>query len=50
VTLTYGATGADHIGLILTVIGLLVLVVLIRRRPFASTWTPFSRVPRAQRS
>jgi hypothetical protein len=50
VTLTYGATGADHLGLILTIIGLVVLVVLIRRRSFAPTWTPFSRLPRAQRS
>jgi hypothetical protein len=44
VTLTYGSTGADHVGLILSLIGLAVLVVLIRRRSFATGWSPLHRV------
>jgi hypothetical protein len=42
VTLTYGSTKADHLGLILTIIGILVLVELVRRRPFSAAWSPLS--------
>jgi len=40
VTLTYGSTGADHAGLILSLVGLLLVVVLIGRRRFFSGWSP----------
>jgi hypothetical protein len=40
VTLTYGSTGADHLGLILSVLGVLVVAELIRRRSLAAGWSP----------
>jgi hypothetical protein len=40
VTLTYGSTGADDVGLVLSVVGLLLVVVLIGRRRFFSGWSP----------
>jgi hypothetical protein len=47
VTLTYGSTGADHAGLILSLAGILLLVVLVRRRWFFSGWSPLG--PRSGR-
>ncbi|HXQ62668.1 MAG TPA: hypothetical protein VN796_10060 [Acidimicrobiales bacterium] len=46
VTLTYGSTGADHLGLVLTIVGILVLVVLIRRRWLVAGWSPLGLLPR----
>jgi len=40
VTLTYGSTGADDLGLVLTIVGILVVVELIRRRSFIAGWSP----------
>jgi hypothetical protein len=40
VTLTYGSSGADDLGLVLTVVGLGVVVVLYRRRSFVTGWSP----------
>jgi hypothetical protein len=40
VILTYGSTGADHLGLLLSILGLLVLAVLIRRRSHFTGWSP----------
>jgi 6-pyruvoyl-tetrahydropterin synthase related domain len=45
VTLTYGGTGADHIGDLFTILGVLVLIVLIRRRSFIG-WSPLTLVKR----
>jgi len=42
VTLTYCSTGADYLGLILSIIGILVLVELVRRRSFAAAWSALS--------
>jgi len=42
VTLTYGSTTADHLGLILTIVGILVLVELVRRRAFSAAWSPLT--------
>jgi hypothetical protein len=44
VTLTYGATGADHLGLLLTIVGVMLLLVVFRRRTFAAAWTPLSAI------
>jgi len=49
VTLTYGATGADHVGLGLTLVGIIVLVVLFRRRSFAAAWSPLTLFSRLRR-
>jgi hypothetical protein len=48
VTLTYGSDGAGRLGLALSVLGVLALVVLIRRRAFvAATWSALlARAPR----
>jgi hypothetical protein len=43
VTLTYGSSSADYLGLILTLLGILVLVELVRRRPFSAAWSPLAR-------
>ena len=40
VTLTYGATGADHLGLVLSVIGVLLVAELARRRARVTGWSP----------
>jgi hypothetical protein len=40
VTLTYGASKANYLGWVLTLVGIVVLVVLIRRRSFVSGWSP----------
>ena len=40
VTLTYGSTKADRVGLVLSIVGLLILAELIRRRTFQSGWSP----------
>jgi hypothetical protein len=44
VTLTYGSTKADYLGLILSLIGILALVELVRRRPFSAAWSPLARL------
>ena len=49
VTLTYGATSADHLGLLLTVVGLALLLVMLRRRSFAAAWSPLSNLARRRR-
>jgi hypothetical protein len=46
VTLTYGSTGADHIGLILSVVGLLLVADLARRRAQVIGWSPLRHRPR----
>ncbi|HEY5252998.1 MAG TPA: 6-pyruvoyl-tetrahydropterin synthase-related protein [Acidimicrobiales bacterium] len=46
VTLTYGSTGADHIGLVLSILGVLLLVELIRRRSTSTGWPAFRPRPR----
>ncbi|MGH9018071.1 MAG: hypothetical protein ACRDY1_10035, partial [Acidimicrobiales bacterium] len=43
VTLTYGATAADHLGLLLSIVGVLVVVELARRRSFLAGWSPLGR-------
>jgi hypothetical protein len=48
VTLTYGATSANHVGDLLTILGVLVLIVLMRRRWFVTGWSPLSLVRRAR--
>jgi hypothetical protein len=40
VTLTYGATKADNLGLVLSIVGLLVLAELVRRRSLEAGWSP----------
>ncbi len=50
VTLTYGSTGADHIGLILSVIGVLLVAELARRRARVLGWSPLRLTPRRGRS
>jgi hypothetical protein len=40
VTLTYGSTSADRVGLVLSLVGLLVLAELVRRRSLQSGWSP----------
>jgi len=42
VTLTYGSSPADHIGLVLSIVGILVLLALVRRRSFISGWSSVS--------
>ncbi len=49
VTLTYGSTGADHLGLVLTIAGLLIVLELIRRRSFFSGWSPLAARTRRRR-
>ncbi|HXQ60386.1 MAG TPA: 6-pyruvoyl-tetrahydropterin synthase-related protein [Acidimicrobiales bacterium] len=46
VTLRYGATGADHLGLVLTIVGVVLLVAMVRRRSFAAAWSPLSNLAR----
>lgn len=46
VTLTYGSTAGDHLGLALTIVGVLVLVALIRRRSVIAGWSPLGRTRR----
>jgi hypothetical protein len=41
VTLTYGSSSANDLGTVLTVVGILVLVVLIRRRALFAGWSAF---------
>jgi hypothetical protein len=49
VTLTYGSTKADKIGLVLSLVGLLVLAELVRRRSLESGWSPlWSRARRRE--
>jgi hypothetical protein len=43
VTLTYGSTAGDHLGLALTFVGVVVLIVLIRRRSVIAGWSPLGR-------
>jgi hypothetical protein len=40
VTLTYGSTTGDHLGLILSILGLLVVLGLIGGRSFVAGWSP----------
>jgi hypothetical protein len=49
VTLHYGATGADHLGLLLSIVGIVLLVVMVRRRSFAAAWSPLSNLARRRR-
>ncbi|HVC71420.1 MAG TPA: 6-pyruvoyl-tetrahydropterin synthase-related protein [Acidimicrobiales bacterium] len=46
VTLRYGSTGADHLGLLLSIIGVLLLIVMVRRRSFSAAWSPLSNLAR----
>jgi hypothetical protein len=49
VTLTYGSTGADHVGLVLTLVGLLVVAELVRRRSLAAGWSPLRPLARRRK-
>ncbi len=46
VTLTYGSTGADHAGLVLTLVGLLVVAEMVRRRSLVAGWSPLRPLTR----
>ena len=50
VTLTYGSSRADDLGLVLTLVGILLLVELIRRRTLVAGWSALIAHTRRRRT